>query len=215
MEKQNNNKVVITLLIVIIIILAILCVLFATETISFNSNKENDNDINENVNDQNNNEDNNEVTFTADEEKGLELYKYFVGNGTGPFKWENNEVVNYDEVILKMTDSYKKSFENNYYGFSIPFKENGEWKSFGGWGTDQESTFKDIKVVSKDSCKIHYEVTYRYIKRADPEQKSYEATDEFVVKTNSCDLNDVDVDFSKGYKMDLFNLKSVYGMKFE
>jgi hypothetical protein len=110
-ENQKNNKGVIALLIVIIIILSALCVLFATGTISFNSNKVNDNDSNENINDNNQTNDNNEPTFTADEEKGLELYKYFVGNGTGPFKWENNEVINYDDVISKMTDSYKKSFD--------------------------------------------------------------------------------------------------------
>ena len=214
MDNQNNNKGIIALLIVIIVILSALCILFATGTISFNTNKVNDNDVNANLNDNNqDNEDNNVITLTVDEEKGLELYKFFVGNGTGPFKWENNEVVNYDEVISKMTDSYKKSFENDDNGFSIPLKENGEWKSYGGWGTDQASTFKDIKVVSKDSCKIHYEVTYEYTKMGDSEQKVYEDEDEFVVKTNSCNSNDLDVDFSKGYKMDSFKL--IYGMKFE
>ena len=49
MEKQNNNKGVITLLIVIIIILTVLCVLFATKIISFEANK--------NVNNQENNND--------------------------------------------------------------------------------------------------------------------------------------------------------------
>ena len=36
MEKQNNNIVVIVLLLVIIAILATLCVLFATDTLTFN-----------------------------------------------------------------------------------------------------------------------------------------------------------------------------------
>ena len=58
MENQKNNKGVITLLIVIIVILSVLCVLFATGTISFNTNKANDNETNENVNDNNNNENN-------------------------------------------------------------------------------------------------------------------------------------------------------------
>ena len=74
----------------------------------------------------------------------------FIGNGTGPFNWENNNVINYDYIMSKMTDSYKKSFENEDNGFSIPYKENEEWKSAGGWGTDQESTFKDIKVVTEE-----------------------------------------------------------------
>jgi len=58
-ENQNNNKGVIALLIVIIVILATLCVLFATGTISFNSNNINnkkiiqDNNENNNINDKN------------------------------------------------------------------------------------------------------------------------------------------------------------------
>ena len=48
MEKPKNNKIVITLLALIIIILSVLCILFATGTISFNSNKVNDNDTNKN-----------------------------------------------------------------------------------------------------------------------------------------------------------------------
>ena len=38
MEQQNNNKSLIAVLIIIIVILAVLCILFATNTISFNSN---------------------------------------------------------------------------------------------------------------------------------------------------------------------------------
>ena len=44
MENQKNNKGVIALLIVIIVILSALCVLFATGTISFNSNDIDNND---------------------------------------------------------------------------------------------------------------------------------------------------------------------------
>lgn len=112
-----------------------------------------------------------------------------------------------------MTDSYKKSFENNDNEFSVPLKENGEWKNYGGWGIERESTFRDIKVVSKDSCKIHYEVTYEYTKMGNSEQKVYEDTDKFVVKIDSCNSNDVDVDFSKRYKTDSFKL--IFGIEFE
>lgn len=61
MENQKNNKGVITLLVVIIIILSVLCVLFATDTISFNSDANDntpiDNDVNNDVDgDQNNND---------------------------------------------------------------------------------------------------------------------------------------------------------------
>lgn len=169
-------------------------------------------ELNTDINENENNNDN-EITEVNIEEKGKEIYVLFIGNGTGPFNWENNNVINYDYIMSKMTDSYKKSFENEDNGFSIPYKENEEWKSAGGWGTDQESTFKDIKVVTKDSCKIHYEVTYEYIKINDESKKVYEGKDEFVVKTNSCDEFDVDTDFSTGYKMDSFKL--IYGMKTE
>ena len=49
MDNQKNNKGVIALLIVISVILSALCVLFATGTISFNSNDVDNNDTNENV----------------------------------------------------------------------------------------------------------------------------------------------------------------------
>ena len=54
MENQNNNKGVIALLIVIIVILSALCVLFATETISFKSNVIDNSETNQNVTDNNN-----------------------------------------------------------------------------------------------------------------------------------------------------------------
>jgi len=53
---QKNNKGIIALLIVFIVILSALCILFATGTISFNSIRANDTEINEIVDDNNNNE---------------------------------------------------------------------------------------------------------------------------------------------------------------
>lgn len=47
MESQKNNKVVIILLVVVIVILLALVVLLATGTISFKSDKENDNSVNQ------------------------------------------------------------------------------------------------------------------------------------------------------------------------
>ena len=49
-EKGNNNKVIIALLIVVIGILSVLCILFATDTISFKSNNVDNNELsNENI----------------------------------------------------------------------------------------------------------------------------------------------------------------------
>ena len=58
MENQKNNKGVIILLFVIILILLVLCILFATGTISFNSRIDDNNNglSNENINEENNNE---------------------------------------------------------------------------------------------------------------------------------------------------------------
>ena len=208
MEQEKNNKGVIALLVVIIVILLALVVLLATGTISFKNNSTND----DNQAVENNDNSSEERVLSTDEQKGLELYKYFVGNGTGPFKWEDNVVTNYDVVMSKMTDSYKKSFEGTDNGFSIPVNENGTWKSYGGYGTDKESKFKDIKVTLVDSCKIHYEITYTYTNMGDTNKVEHEDKNEFVVKMNSCHQGDADTDFSNGYKVDSFKL--VYGLKF-
>lgn len=50
MKSKNNNSIVIASLIVIIVILAILCVLFATGTISFHSNDVDNNEISDSDN---------------------------------------------------------------------------------------------------------------------------------------------------------------------
>ena len=64
MENKNNNKIIISLLIVIIIILSVLCILFATGTISFKSNNVDNNKPNDNVTD-NNNEINNTNSLSS------------------------------------------------------------------------------------------------------------------------------------------------------
>jgi len=72
-ENQKNNKGVISLLIVIIVILSVLCVLFATGTITLKSNDVDNSGTNENINDNNQtNEDNN------DEEKESNWVDYLL-----------------------------------------------------------------------------------------------------------------------------------------
>ena len=215
MENQKRN----TGLYVIVSILCVLVLLLGGYIVydKVLSNKETptENNVTNNDNTTNNTTTDNDSQkqLSVDEQKGLDLYKLFVGNGTGPFKWENNAVVNYDDIISRMTDSYKKSFENSDNGFSIPYNDNGTWKSFGGWGTDRESKYKDIKTTLIDSCKIHYEITYTYTKMGDTTSTQYEDTNEFVVKMGPCYQNDPDNDFSNGYKVDSFKL--VFGLKFE
>ncbi|MBQ2872889.1 MAG: hypothetical protein IJE89_02700 [Bacilli bacterium] len=73
MENQKNNKGVIALLIVIIVILSVLCVLFATGTITLKSNDVDNSGTNENINDNNQtNEENN------DEEKESNWVDYLL-----------------------------------------------------------------------------------------------------------------------------------------
>ena len=196
-NDKDNKNIIIGLLSIVIIILLVLIILLAKNVISF-GNKDNnvDNDNDSEINKQ----------LLEDEEKGLALYKTFVGNGTGPFVWENEVVVNYEEIMSRMTNEYKNSESEK--GYSIPVYENGVWKNYGGYGTAGENIFKDIKMISKDTCKIHYEITY-----TSSFPSTHEESQEFVVKTNSCSQDDIDKDFSNGYKVDKFTL--VYGLKFE
>ena len=191
--KDRSKNVIILLLSIVIVILLVLVILLATNVISFKKSTINNQ---EEVNSQ----------LSYEEEKGLELYKTFVGNGHGPFVWKDEVVVNYEEIISRMTDEYKNSDTDK--GYSIPVYENGVWKSNGGYGDAGENIFKDIKMTSKDACRIYYEITY-----TSSFPSIHEENQEFAVKTNSCSQNDSDKDFSNGYKVDKFTL--VYGLKFE
>lgn len=91
MEKKNNSLVIVLMgvIIVIIVILAVLCVLFTTGKISFNTNEiENNETANTEKNEENNSNENNDNT--QDKEK-------------------NNEKLFYDvnELKLKIDDNYK------------------------------------------------------------------------------------------------------------
>ena len=92
---------------------------------------------------------------------GLELYKFATGNGTGPFRWEDGNVVNYVEVISKFTQEYFDSSISEK-GFSIPYKdfETGEWKSYGGFGISYMSKFKAISIESQSENVITFNITY-------------------------------------------------------
>ena len=114
MENQKNNKGVIALLSIIIIILSALCILFATGTISFNSNKANDDEINENINDTN--DDNNVQTSNIKVEDIKEIfevaYNYYelptvycgksdhtIVNIYGTDRYASTEFTNYDAML--------------------------------------------------------------------------------------------------------------------
>lgn len=152
--------------------------------------------------------------YSLEEEKGLELYKFMTGDGGGPFTWENGTIANYDEVMSRMTTSYKNSFNYDGHYFSIPYydEEFGAWGSSGGYGTTYESIFKSIKVKVVTSCLITYEVTYNYRNLGDKNGPWKKGNDIFIVKKNECISSDADRDFSNGYKVEYFDL--IVGLKF-
>lgn len=128
MEQKNNNKIVITLLIVIIIILSTLCILFATNVISFNSNNAiKDNESNENI--QNNNDDDNKnddwisYLLGAKDVKAT-LTRYFEEDVTEPE--EIKKVLNTTELEDYLTNLNKCKCHNvvNQDGMGGPAQYN-------------------------------------------------------------------------------------------
>lgn len=96
MEKQNNNKGVVTLLILIIVILGTLCVLFATGTISFNTNKANDSDINDS------NQTNSNNNIETNTSGNNDVFKTLVGTYK---KTTHSDACGDSETILTIRDN--------------------------------------------------------------------------------------------------------------
>ena len=152
MENQKSNKRIITLLIVIIIILSVLCVLFATGTISFNSNKANDDKINENFNDNNDDNTKNESNERID-----------------------IEILNLDKVDItedspnhnmRVSGTMRLSFEQDKFiavvlsGFCIG--TNGEKYMMTGPGSgvisykDGDTTFRLVNTINSQTGDVIY-----------------------------------------------------------
>ena len=117
MENQNNNKGVIALLVVIIVILAVLCVLFATRTITLKSNSvDNENQQTSETNDII--EDNNEGE--------TELNTNYCNNIVGNYSFE--EVIpNGGDAngITSVTYDYKLSIVNEQNNCNATLEING------------------------------------------------------------------------------------------
>lgn len=123
MEKKNNSLVII-LMGVIIVILAVLCILFATDTISFNINKSNSNEGNNQVkeeeNSNNNAIDNSDEkidtfgindTFSISTESGqVDVLGYveIIKREPSEFDSTNSEKINY--VYFHITDTKSNDF---------------------------------------------------------------------------------------------------------
>ncbi len=136
MEKQNNNKGVIALLVVIIVILAVLCVLFATGTISLKSNTTGNNqqtsentqtntEDNNTTSDNNSNESNDYIKTTSDKVRLNVAQDYY----------EYAEISIEQGNLVTKTSRYKSEIVNNvstqtkdesYEGTTKTFTINGE-----------------------------------------------------------------------------------------
>lgn len=102
MEKQKNNMGIIVFLVMIVVVLSVLCVLFATDTISLGTSKLDDNNqINENnKNDtENNNQDvtdNNDLKYANQISASVKTDNYNLGKNNGKtidIKLDNGNIV--------------------------------------------------------------------------------------------------------------------------
>ena len=69
-NKNSNNKLVVVLLVVIIVILSVLCVLFATGTVTFKSNSVDNENVTENNNNENSSSNNNNENSSSNNNEG-------------------------------------------------------------------------------------------------------------------------------------------------
>lgn len=143
MENQKNNKGVIILLIIIIVILAILCILFATGTISFKSNYVDNTEIKQNIIN-NDNLDNNEILTAS------QVASFIV----------SNNFISTDNVVAdNLPDGYvfkndgKFAYHNpSFHTRFVESEENRLISFIGTWSTDGN---KLILNVSKEEYAVN------------------------------------------------------------
>ncbi len=127
MEKQKNNSIIIALLIVIIVILTILCVLFATNTITFKSNASNNSQDASNAQSENKNTNGTNVPGNQTELGAIDTFSASTESGIV-------EVIGYPEIKEKTysRDNYEGSDEKPYYYIYFHIKEtkSTEFKKF-------------------------------------------------------------------------------------
>ena len=144
METQKNNKGIIVALIAVIIILSILCILFATNTISFNLKAINSNSSQTNIENNGNNTTDNQVSTNTSNENTDNLYgtyynsdyndEYFVlnsdntaiivtstcSNGNFPPKTVAYKVTKEnDKILLAIDINSNQKYEDTYTGTKV------------------------------------------------------------------------------------------------
>lgn len=171
MEEKRNNKGVIVLLIVLILILSVLCVLFATDTINFNKNNDN-NEVNENNNIVEEVE-NNKISEDDIKEKFAFVYEYFdrsffyCGNtendiitidGKGYRK--SNEFKTYDEMLSYLKKYMSDNVISSKQAFAATNKDNYLEKDKNLYceetykGDYHSRNVKDIEIGKEESDKV-------------------------------------------------------------
>ena len=168
MEEKRNNKGVIVLLVVIIILLSVLCILFATNTINFNEDRDNENNSNvveEIVN--------NKISEWEIKEKFEYVYGYNVlpivtcgETQTGMIKigdkdyYMSNEFNTYDEMLSYLNKFMSKEFMYNKYAFKATDKNNYLEKDNNLYcdvtykGYMYGHNVKDIEIVKEENNKV-------------------------------------------------------------
>lgn len=167
MEKENNKEIII-LLIVIIVILAVLCILFATGTISFKSNEINEENVNNNSNK------NNSVN-ESDDEKDIDNEKDIINTYLLGKDGQNSTYLNTNDVIeFYKDDELINSYKCNGKKCDIlPFQtevifENGVY-------TNKRQIIGDyilIAVCDTDSCSDISTYGGTYFEKQDSETAS-------------------------------------------
>lgn len=158
MESQNNNKGIIVLLVVIIVILAVLCVLFATRTISLKSNTT-ENNQQTNTNDSQQTNDNDYEAEAIAKEKmpvaiSLANQEHKAITYCGGFKDNDMIVVDTDVDYVKITMDASSKF-NNLNDLKKHLKENISEELINKYFKTKENSYleKDGKLYCQSSHK--------------------------------------------------------------
>ena len=131
MDNPKKNKIIISLLVVIIAILSVLCILFATGTISLknvttDNNKTNQNVTDNNINDNTSDNNQDEPKWTAYQQcSGLIYYNPVTNKGCNK---EDNGCLGWYVISKedKETDSQLELILNKNLGNTVAFNENNK-----------------------------------------------------------------------------------------
>ena len=129
-QEKNKNGGIIALLVVVIVILVVLCVLFATNTINFDSHQVDTSTI-----------DNNYVPDVANDKSNTTDKQRYVGEYTGKDPWGDDLTVKINSIsndeinliietnLIRSNDSYKKEVTTELINDTAAFNIQGMCES--------------------------------------------------------------------------------------